>query len=248
MPSNQPTKLRPRIAFLAGFLALSTVIAATSCSAGSSEPSSADATTVEAPAATPVVEVVYFAVESEFDVMRFVAAITNNGSEPITGLRTEWIAYDANDVIVGNRVKRQPTIPAGETFNYVGGAGSANLTGTPARVEVTVVDEGRFDAEAGSSFLAVTDVVANPNTVLGGFDDVTATVTAPPEGVRKDELGSSLIIRDLAGAITEADFISDILGPDVFPGGSKFGIRFSLSGYAGPVDQLEVQVYLDPMS
>jgi hypothetical protein len=216
------------------------------CSSDSPEPITADATTSTAVAAVePSIEVTYFSVDPDFDVMRFVAEITNNANEPLVGLRTEWIAYDANDVILGNRIKEQPAIPAGATFAYVGGAGSANLTGTPARVEVTVVDAGDLDPEAASPLLQVADVTVNPNPVLGGFEDATSTVTAPPEGVRKDELAPSLIIRDAEGSITEADFIGDILGPDVFPGGSKFSVRFSLFDYEGPADEVEIQVYVD---
>ena len=225
---------------------VSIALTMSACSSETAAPIVGEATTsTAAPAIEPTIEVTYFAVDPQFDVMRFVAEIKNNASEPLVGLRTEWIAYDANDVIVGNRTKQQPAIPAGGTFDYVGGAGSANLTGTPARVEVTVVDPGSRDADAASSLLEVTDVVANPNTVLGGFDDATATVTAPADGVRKDDLASSMIIRNAEGIITDADFIGDIVGPDVFPSGSKFAVRFSLYDYEGPVDQLEIQVYID---
>lgn len=246
MTNPAHTRWRFARAVATGALIIGTFTGLAGCSSADPEPVTAEATTsTQAPASDPTVELTYFSVNESTDVMRFAAEITNNADEAIVGMRTEWIAFDANDVIVGNRVKDQPTIPAGATLSYVGGAGGANLTGTPARVEVTLVDLGRFSADAESPFLEVSDISVTTSEFTGGYGDVTATATAPPEGVRKDDLSTSLIIRNAEGVITKAEFISDVLGPETFPGDSKFAVRFSLFNYEGPVDDVQIQVYID---
>lgn len=245
------------VAALFGFIA----IAGVACGSEQSEPIVAEATipttletsipvvaeetsTTQEPVLPPTIEVTYFAV-NESDVARFVAEITNNADETLVGLKTEWIAFNSNEVIIGSFVREQPPIPPRGTLNYVGGAGGLNLTGTPARIEVTVTEVGRFVAETALPYLLVEDVQVNASQFSSGYDNVTATVTAPENGVWKDEIQTSLVIRDAEGVVTYADFISDIAGPEQFPADSRFAVSFSLLGYDGPVDNIEIQVYVD---
>ena len=216
----------------------------TSCSSGESEPVRAESPTTTAPAeASPSIEVIYFNADPVSSVTRFVAAITNPSAQPLKGLVTEWIAYDVDDVIVGNRTKEQPTIPAGGTFNYVGGAGSLNLTGLPARVVVTVKNVGKLDAGEESAFLTVENAVLMPPEFSGGFGEATATVVSPATEVSKDSIDSTLILRDAAGNVVDADFDGEIAGPDVFPPDSKFGIKFYVSDFEAAPVSAEIQVF-----
>lgn len=200
--------------------------------------------TTEAPAIEPTIELIFFDVEEEYDNMTFAANITNNADQAIVGLRTEWIAFDANDVIIGSLKSDQPTIPAGATFTYV--SGSSFLDGKAAKVEITVVDSGKFNKDAPSPFLEVTDVTVSPDEFFGPTSYyVDAVVVAPPEGVDRDDVRATLIVRNAEGAITYAGVSRNLDGPDVFPAGSKFVIRFQLTFFEGSLDGLEVKSYID---
>jgi hypothetical protein len=74
--------------------------------------------------------------------LRFAATVENPSDQALEGVVTEWTARDADRKVVGRHRTVQPVIPAGEKVMYVGGAGSANLTGVPVTVGVDVVAYG----------------------------------------------------------------------------------------------------------
>lgn len=55
-------------------------------------------------------DVVWYDVDEEESVLRFVVELSNPNSYPLRGVTTEWIAYDENDAIVGSFDGTQPDI------------------------------------------------------------------------------------------------------------------------------------------
>jgi hypothetical protein len=173
------------------------------------------------------VEIGWFGVEQTTDVLRFLAYIRNSSDRPATGVRAEWTAYDASDVIVGNFSSDMPTIPAGETFPYVGGAGGVNLTGTPSRVEVKIADLGELDDKAASPFLDVENVRVEQSYQTSY--DVRATLSAPDREIDPSTVKTNMILFDEKDEIILVDFIGDVQAPALIPAGQRFGVEFYVS-------------------
>jgi len=240
-------------------LTIGTVGSAVACGSEDAAPVRADATSstqapaatsapapTEAPATEPTIEVTYFEVD-ESNNLKFLVELTNNADQAIVGLETEWIAYDADNVIVGSQRDEPPTIPAGATLRYV--AGSLGRTaGTATRVEVTVVDPGKFSEDAPSPFLEVVEVKVVPDEFWGPTSfEVLATVVAPAEGINRNDVVATLIVKDAEGTITFAEGTRNLFdGPEFLPGGSKFAMRFSLTFFEGSLDDVSVEAFLSP--
>lgn len=199
-----------------------TPVATTPSTAASPSPSPSPV-----PTPAPVVAVDWFNVDDNAVVVRFVAAITNPGPQTLHGLTTEWVAYDDDGTIVGAHSGARPRIGAGETFLYVGGAGGANLTGAPARVEVNITDPGRF-VPGNPQRLDVSAITLEENTFGGDLAyDVTAAVTIGDESIESERLTGSVVLRDESGTIVGADFWSPTSLPATLTAGSTFRAEMS---------------------
>lgn len=220
----------------------------TSTTNGSDSASTASpTTTTEKPDDKPSIEVAFFSVDPAASYFRFVALITNPTDHAIGDLETEWTAYDADGAIVGNRKGKRPVIPAGSTFAYVGGAGAANLSGTPARVDVKIVDNGREVDDV--PLFAAEGVTLEPVEFSDELDyTVNATITTGSDPVQRTSIGISVVLKDAGGAIVGADFTSAENVPDELPAGTKFKVEaYGIMVTAEPASA-EVTSYVEPAS
>jgi len=215
-----------------------------SCGSGSSDGvTKAESSPLDVVKPSSSVEVAWFWSDDESTLMRFVAPITNPGDKPIEGLETEWIAYDAEDSIVGSFEAERATIPAGGTLPYVGGAGGAILSGVPAKVEVRITDPGRYSSNAAPA-LAVTDIEFKKEEYSSDYT-VTARGTTDVE-LTSDELAAYVILRSAAGEIVGADFWMPYNLPSTLPAGSKFTIEAALIPVSEKPDSAEVTLVVEP--
>lgn len=225
--------MSPRLRKLAAF-ALAIIMAGAllgACSSdGTSEASNAtdasDSATIDgASKPQPTVALVWQAVR-EGPVLRFVADIHNPGPEPLVGLTTEWRALDPSGVVVGSRKVKQPTLPAGSTLSYVGGAGAGSLTGTPASVTISVTDPGKYKAKAPSPFLQVDDVqIAQTSAGDATAREITGDLSSTVD-VETKSIGTALVVRNPDGSVLLADFDGDVSAPSTLPAGTKARVRF----------------------
>lgn len=204
-------------------------IVATSCQAENraDAPKAEKQTASESP--SPTVEVAWF---SSDKLLRFVAPIGNSGDRPIEGLETEWIAYDANNTIIGSFRTKRSFVPARGTLPYVGGQ---LLSDVPARIEVRITDPGRYSDSPPA--LEVTNVLF----LKQGYGDdykVTADGMVDTE-VASSRLGAYIILKNGSGEIVGADFWSPWGSlPSILSARTKFKIEelVSVSGKPASAD------------
>lgn len=142
-------------------------------------------------------EVIWTGVDEEYNVLRFVVIISNDNGYVIRDVTTEWIAYDKNDAIVGSHDAVQADIPANGHIYYVGGAGSANLSGTPARVEIRVTTDGILTNREMPQIS-----LSNIQIINRGWDefDVTADCVTDSD-IMTANLDGQIIVKDAEGQI-----------------------------------------------
>lgn len=176
------------------------------------------------PTPDPRVELAWSWTDPEQTLVRFVALVTNDGPEPLVGVETEWIAYDDSGAIIGSFSSERPAIAPGETLPYVGGAGGANLSGTPARVEVNLTSPGRF-AAVETPRLEVSDVELSQDEFAEALEyRVGATVTVGDTAVSPEDLDIYIVLRDAAGEVVGGDWYDADNLPSSVPAGSTFRI------------------------
>ncbi len=184
--------------------------------------------------------VIWFDVDEEATVLRFVAEISNPNAYALTDVVTEWVAYNKNDAIVGSfGGHARPDIPAGESIYYVGGAGSANLSGNPDRVELTITMEGLL-TERTVPHISVSDVQIIDN----GYNwfEVTANCVTDAD-INTADLDGVIILRDADGQIIDADFWSADNLPANLPADGKFVLSLSFFDLPALPASAEVYVY-----
>lgn len=196
-------------------------------SAASPSPTPTPAPSPE-PTPDPQLELAWSWTDPEQTLVRFVALITNDGPDPLVGVETEWIAFDESGAIIGSFSSERPAIAPGETLAYVGGAGGANLSGVPARVEVQLASTGRFSA-VDTPRLEVSDVSLEADEFAGGASEyrVQATVATGDEAVASAELDIYIVLRDDAGEVVGGDWYEPTNLPSSVPAGSTFRIDAS---------------------
>lgn len=183
-------------------------------------------------------EVVWTGVDEEYTVLRFVVKISNDNDYVMKDVTTEWIAYDKNDAIVGSHDAAQADIPANGYIYYVGGAGSANLSGTPVRVEMRVTTDGILtNREMPQITVSNIQII---NRGWGGFDVTADCVT--DSDIMTANLDGQIIVKDAEGQIIDAEFWSADNLPDSIPTDGKFVL--SEYFYDLPAVPTEAEVYM----
>lgn len=183
-------------------------------------------------------EVIWTGVDEEYTVLRFVVKISNDNDYVMRDVTTEWIAYDKNDAIVGSHDAAQADIPANGYIYYVGGAGSANLSGTPVRVEMRVTTDGILtNREMPQITVSNIQII---NRGWGGFDVTADCVT--DSDIMTANLDGQIIVKDAEGQIIDAEFWSADNLPDSIPTDGKFVL--SEYFYDLPAVPTEAEVYM----
>lgn len=193
---------------------------------------------------TPTAQVVYTFV-SKAPFVRFAAVISNPSKRTRTGVITTWKALDSDGVIVGTHDLVQPPIPPGQTIVYVGGAGSANLSGTPARVTVEITDEGKM---VGAKPVQAASV-ASVSFKRSGFDmnagahdyEVSVTIVAHTD-VTTSDLNIPVLIRDKENKIIGADWADLGTAPARLADGDKVKVIATVSVDSGIPKSAEAYV------
>jgi len=194
---------------------------------------------------SPTAEVAWFWTDRNPDapLFRFVAQIHNPGPKALGGIQTEWIAYDADGSIVGSFKSERPIVPPRGTIPYVGGAGAADLSAIPAKVDMRIVQPGSF-LETYSPACTVSD----PQLQRESAKEYTvkARVTTGVEEVASAKLDGYIVLRDSAGAIVGADFWTPERLPERVPAGTKFILEAPFIRVTGPPKSVRVDVFEGP--
>ena len=194
---------RKTILTFLGFTILAGI--AISCNSQETPPPSAEGSAEATSTPKPTVEVAWFSATNDpGPFFRFVAIITNPDKRAIAGIETEWVAYDANNTIVGSIKGPRPVVPPADTLEYVGGAGGANLSGVPAKVVVNIVDSGRFVDNYAPHF-AVSKVELKPDFFPNEYV-VRAEITTGSEEVASADIQAYALLKNANGAIVGAEF------------------------------------------
>ena len=151
---------------------------------------------------TAEAEVVWVGVDKESTVLRFVVKLSNPNNYTLKGIHLEWTAYDVDGAVVGNYSGSQPDIPANDYVYYVGGAGGANLSGTPANVDVKLTTEGLLTNRV-SPQISVSNVQIKDN----GFSWYTVSAECVTDSeINTVYLDGQIIVKDANGQMIDADF------------------------------------------
>lgn len=197
--------------------------------------------TPERPA--PSMEVAFFSANAERRLMRFVGLIKNPSTKTIEGLKVRWDAFAADNALVGSFTANMPAIAGGQTFNYVGGAGAASLTGVPASVKLTVVDGGRL-TDAPSGLFAVEPATVQEETFSNGKEfRASGNVTTPDREIERFNLVINVVFRDASGAIVGAGFDSGTGLPEKIPPATKFRAELRLIEVTARATTAEITAY-----
>jgi hypothetical protein len=191
---------------------------------GGATPTAKQATTTVAPTTTttegphPTATVGFFFESAPLNYFRFAAPIVNAGPLPLVGVTVTWTAVDATGAIVGSFVHHCPPINANSTLIYVGGAGSALLSGVPAKVTTTITDPGQYVNETLPSFPVSSTQFTQSSFQDGSPNATTYEVTADitiggSVPVQSASLDIPITLTNASGAIVGANFYE----PDNLP-------------------------------
>ena len=113
--------------------------------------------------------------------------------------QTPWSARTASTL---------PAINALSTITYVGGAGSAILTGLPASVSVTIAKKGDYIPTAATPYLvdSVQFAPASGYYTNGSTYDVSGYVTIGSTEISSANLYVRIVLSNAAGQVVGADF------------------------------------------
>lgn len=165
----------------------------------------------------------WIGVDKENTVLRFVVKLNNPNDYTLKGINIEWVAYDVDGAVVGSFSGSQPDIPANGFVYYIGGAGSANLSGTPATVDVKATADGLLTNRV-SPQITVSDVQLKNN----GFNWYTVSASCKTDSdIDTIYLDGQIIVKDSEGKIIDADFWS----AENLPENIKSTGKFKVSGY-----------------
>lgn len=202
----------------------------------------------------PTVSVTYtFLTTGQSPLVRFVATITNPGVYPVTGAVVSWTAYNSANAIVGSHTHDSYPINALSSITYVGGAGSVNLSGPPAKVTATITNPGTYVRTVPPTFTVSTIAVSNstidiysdatPYTVSA---DVTIGGTRP---VASADLDVSIVLVDASGAPVGATFYDTATKlPAMLNPGTKVAIQETSVPATGTPTSAVVTAGVDPAS
>lgn len=184
-------------------------------------------------------EILWTGVDEESTVLRFVIKLINENDYAMRDVVTEWVAYDKNDAIVGSFSGAQSDIPANGCIYYVGGAGSANLAGTPAYIKINISTDGiltdRQMPQVKASNVQVIDIG------FGGFY-ITADCITDSE-IMTANLNGQVIVKDADGQIIAAEFWKANNLPDSISANGKFVLSEYFSDL--PAMPMDAEVYIN---
>jgi len=195
--------------------------------------------------APPITAEVVYSFFTDDPLTRFAVRFTNPGEKTRSGITATWKAFDKDGVIIGTYDAIIPPILAGGSTFYAGGAGSANLSGTPAKVTVNVTDNGReVDTKPTSGVIVGKTEFKKSDFALtkGTTDyDVSMVLTATRE-ISSSDVKTAVLLRDSNGKVVGADWADLDKVPDTIAAGEKFkvtayitvpnGLPKSVEGYA----------------
>lgn len=174
----------------------------------------------------PTARIVWSYFDQRDSLFRFLAQVKNPATRPRAAVVVTWTALDADGAIIGSYpTAQQPTIPAGGSIYYAGGAGGGHLSGAPKRVTVEVSDSGNLINSAPDPTVTVVkttfekeDFTPYPRAESYG---VSTTLLAHSD-VKSADVATTIVLRDKSGKIVGADFAlaSDL--PDEIKAGEKF--------------------------
>lgn len=169
---------------------------------------------------TAEAEVLWIGVDKESTVLRFVVKLSNPNDYTLKGIHLEWTAYDVDGAVVGNHSGSQPDIPANDYVYYIGGAGSVNLSGTPANVDVKITTEGLLTNRV-SPQISVNNAQIKDN----GFSWYTVSAECMTDSeINTEYLDGQIIVKDADGQIIDADFWYSENLPDSLDANGKFKV------------------------
>lgn len=184
-------------------------------------------------------EVIWTGVDKESTVLRFVTKIKNPNNAILRDVDVEWIAYDADGTIVGSYSSSQADIPANGYVYYVGGAGSANLSGTPATVEVKVTNGGLLTNRVAPK-IDVDSIQLRNN----GFSWHTVSAECKTDTeVKTSQLDGVFLSKDANGKIIDADFWHADNLPETIKEEEKFKASDEYFDLPAIPDSAEVYMY-----
>jgi hypothetical protein len=163
-----------------------------------------------------------------------------------------WDAIDSAGAIVASFDYMLPSIEAGFSLPYIGGAGGAFLSGTPERVELFLTSPGTLSPGDTSPFFTVTetDLVDSDGSGEFGTYHVNAVAQSFPDRAATGyQLNINWILRNSDGEVVEADFgannaIGDTIPPDSTLKFSQFVLSTESSTSGVPTD-VATYVYED---
>lgn len=188
---------------------------------------------------TCTTNVEWVGVDTERTILRFVVKIINPNSYTLRDVTTEWVAYDKNDFIVGSYEIFQPDIPANSYIYYVGGAGGANLSGTPVRIEMNIKSEGLLTNRE----IPVISV-SNVNIKNNGFNWFTVSADCITDSdISTTNIDGQVIVKNSNGEIIGADFWSADNLPDSVNANAKFIVSEDFFGLPAVPKDAEIYMY-----
>lgn len=213
---------------------------------GSSDSPTSPPQTSLSPSPLPLsVELLFFAAdppELDSPFARFAAIVRNATPKPRKGVETKWTMFDSSGAIVGNLSSVRCIIPANSDLTYVGGAGAFNLSGQPARVEISLESTGV--ATEDEIPIRIEEVSLEPEGQFSSsFRDVKFTLTNDgAEEIDTRSVAVSILLRGEDGSIVGADFWSIENAPDQLASGARVAQTASVSSdhWTGEASSAEV--------
>ena len=164
------------------------------------------------------------------NLMRVVASVSNPGLEPVSGVKVSWNALNASGALVGSYSSTLPTINALSSWTYVGGAGAAVLTGTPASATVVPAEKGSYVTQVAAPYAADSvQFAVSPygGGIYPGATDysVTGNITIGANQIPSNSLDVDIVFTNAAGQVVGADFDQPTNLPAVLTPGLRVAIQ-----------------------
>ena len=184
-------------------------------------------------------EEIWFNSYEENTYFRFVVKVSNPNNYTLRDVKTEWTALDVNGYIVGSFSHSQPDIPANGNVYYIGGAGSAHLSGIPASVKVSISSEGLL-----TNRVAPKIEVENIQVINNGYGMYTVSADCQSDSeIKSSQLDGEIIVKNANGDISAANFWDAEDLPDTINEKGKFKISESFFDLPDIPKNAEVCMY-----
>lgn len=209
----------------------------------SSKPALSEKAPVDSEKIAPRTEVV-FSYFNDMPFGRFAVEISNPSVDLTrVGVKATWKMLDADGVIVGTyNAYAQPPIPPKGSVYYVGGAGSANLTGEPVRVSVQITDKGRLVKKAPALSIKVVDATftKSGSALFPSTSEYDASVTLEALGdVSRESLHVPVVLKDDRGEVVGVEWADLTSVPDSLAKGEKVKVTANVTVPIGTPTKVE---------